>query len=90
MIMKATEFVIDGTFEGGDGRGYVVARAVDPAAAFTVSSDSSLGGCPVERWLDMPRALDADGHQRMDLFGFYLKHASDRPRLKTGDRVVLE
>ena len=89
-IMESTQFVIEGTFEGGDGRGYVVARAVDPTAAFTLSSNSRIDGRPVEQWLDMPRALDADGRQRMDLVAFCLKHASDRPRLKTGDRVVLE
>jgi hypothetical protein len=88
MTMGATEFLIEGSFEGG-GRGYVVARVLDPVAQFVVSSAATLGGCPVEQWLEMPRALDADGRQRMDLFGFCLKDNADLAHLKTGDRVVL-
>jgi hypothetical protein len=84
------EFVIEETFHGGDGRAYVLARAVDQTVAFAVSFDAGLGGCAVEQWLEMPRALDASGHQRRDLYGFCLKRASDFPRLKIGDRVVLE
>jgi hypothetical protein len=59
--MVPAQFVIEETFHGGDGRAYVLARAVD-----------------------------ASGHQRTDLYGFCLKHVSDFPRLKIGDRVVLE
>ena len=88
MTMGATEFLIEGIFEGG-GRGYVVARVLDPVAQFVVSSGATLGGCPVEQWLEMPRTLDADGRQRMDLFGFCLKDNADLIRLKTGDRVIL-
>ena len=84
-----TEFVIEGTFEGGDGRGYVLARAVDPTITFTVSSETKLGGCAVERWLDIPRAMDAAGNQRTDLFGFCLRNVSDRTHLEIGARVVL-
>ena len=87
--MKSTVFVIEGTFEGGDGRGYVVARVLG-SAAFDVGPDAVLGGCPVEQWLEIPRALDEAGRQRADLFGFCLKDTADRVRLKAGDRVVLE
>ena len=86
--MRAIEFLIEETFEGG-GRGYVVARVLDPAAQFVVSPDATLGGCPIEQWLDMPRALDAGGRQQRDLFGFCLKENADLARLKTGDLVVL-
>jgi len=86
--MRVTEFVIEGTFEAG-GRGQVVARLVEPEAQFDVSGGSTLGACPVEQSLEMPRALDADGRQRRDLFGFCLKDNADLARLKTGDRVVL-
>jgi len=88
--LQSIEFLVERTFEGGDGRGYVVARLVDAAATFDLSVESGLGGYPVEYWLDMPRAVDANGRQRMDLFGFCLKRLSDRPRLNVGDRVVLE
>ena len=87
--MQSTEFVIEGTFEGGDGRAYVVARVVG-RADFEVVSESVLGGCPVEQWLEVPRALDENGRQRTDLVSFCLKDVTDRQRLNAGDRVVLE
>jgi hypothetical protein len=87
--MKSTEFVIEGTFEGADGRGYVVARVLG-SAAFDVGPDAVLGGCPVEQWLEIPRTLDEAGRQRTDLFGFCFKDTADRLRLKVGERVVLE
>jgi hypothetical protein len=86
--MKGWEFVIEGTFESV-GRGYVVARAVDPSVKFTVLPGSALGGCLVEQWLHMPRALDGEGLQRIDVFGFCLKVLADRMRLKPGDFVLL-
>jgi hypothetical protein len=86
--MKSTEFVIEGTFEG-DGRGYIVARLIDTDTRFDVPEGTALGGCPVEPWLEMPRALDDAGDQRKDLFGFCLRDLADRSRLKTGDRVRL-
>lgn len=87
--MKSTEFVIEATFQGGDGRVYVVARVLG-SAAFDAGPDAILGGCAVEQWLEIPRALDEAGRQRTDLFGFCLKDAADRVRLKDGGRVVLE
>jgi hypothetical protein len=86
--MGGIEFQIEGSFNGG-GRGYVLARVLDPTAQFVLAPETTLGGCSVERWHDMPRALDADGRRRTDLFGFCLKHSADLARLKTGDRVVL-
>jgi hypothetical protein len=87
-VMGVTEFQIEGSFNGG-GRGYVLARVLDPAAQVVIADGTTLGGCPVERWFDMPRPLDAEGRQRKDLFGFRLMHSADLARLKTGDRVVL-
>jgi hypothetical protein len=86
--MATTEFLIESTFEAG-GRGYVVACLVDPAARFEVAPGATLGGCSVERWLDMPRAVGPDRKQRTDLFGFCLSTTADLGNLKVGDRVVL-
>jgi hypothetical protein len=87
--VQSRVFVLEETFEGGDDRAYVVARVLDSAVSLSVSSGSTLGGCSVERWLDMPRAWDADGKQRADLFGFCLVDKADLARLKRGDQVVL-
>jgi hypothetical protein len=88
MTVEMTEFQIEHTFEAG-GKGYVVARILNTAGGFEVSPDAKLGGCPVERWLDMPRSADASGEQRKDLFGFCLVTITDLGRLKIGDRAVL-
>jgi hypothetical protein len=84
----AAEFQIEYGFATGD-RAYVVARIVDRSAAVVVTPTMTLGECAVEQWLEMPRSLDAAGRQRMDLFGFCLKTASDLGRLNVGDVVVL-
>jgi len=86
--MAAVRFQLESAFQAG-GRGYVVARLLDPEASIEVGPGASLGGCRVERWLDTPRALDADGNQRGDLFGFCLVEVGDLSRLSPGDFVEL-
>lgn len=68
---------------------FVVARLLDPRMTFDVPSGTTLGGCPVQRWLEMPRAVDANGRQRQDLFGFCRTSVADLSRMRTGERVVL-
>jgi hypothetical protein len=82
------QFLVEGVFETG-GRGYVIARLLDSETTFEVPSEARLGGVAVERWLDIPRALDARGNQRRDVFGFCLKDIGDRDRLKIGVRAEL-
>jgi hypothetical protein len=86
--MTAVRFQLEIAFEAG-GRGYVIARLLDPEASFDVGPGASLGGCLVESWLDAPLALDADGKQRRDLFGFCLMEVGDLSRLSPGDFVEL-
>lgn len=81
-------FLVEYLFEAG-GRGYVIARLLDSETSFEVRAGARLGGVRVERWLDIPRALDTQGKQRMDVFGFCLKDIGDRDRLKIGDRAEL-
>ena len=87
--MESPEFVVVATLEDGEGRSYIIARAIDPTADFTLTATSTLGACRVERWLDMPRAADAEGKQRTDVFCFCLKDRSDRARFTVGARVLL-
>jgi len=70
-----------------DQRAYVIARLVDETADFGVHDGSLLAGCPVEPWVDAPRALDADGRRRRDLFAFCLRSREDRRKFGVGDRV---
>jgi hypothetical protein len=87
--MKSPEFVVVETLEDGNGRSYVIVRALDPTMDFTLTAASTLGACAVETWLDIPRAADARGKQRKDVFCFCLKDRSDRARFKVGASVLL-
>jgi len=80
--------VVEGAFEAG-GCAYVVARLLVPSVQFDVTSSTRLGGCRVERWLEMPRALDLSGAQRNDLFGFGLRSIDDLTKINVGDQVEL-
>jgi hypothetical protein len=71
------------------GRVYVVTRCLGTTPTFVVSETSKLGGCAVDRWLDMPRVVDALGSPRLDLFGFCLRDPSHRPRFHVGGTVHL-
>jgi hypothetical protein len=86
--MSVVEFQIEQSFRAG-GRGYVVVRLLDRETRVELSTTPLLGGCPVERWLEMPRALDAEGRTRTDLFGFCLVRPDDLRRLSVGDHVDL-
>ena len=87
--VQPAEVVVEGSFQGWDGRVYVLARVVDTARPLTVSAGARLGGCAVEEWLEAPHAVDANGQPRTDLFVFCLKRVADRMCLTIGDRVAL-
>ena len=86
--MAGTECVVEGAFEAR-GRAYIVARLLVPSVQFDVTSSSTLGGCRVERWLEMPRALDVSGAERNDLFGFCLRSIDDLTKINVGNQVEL-
>jgi hypothetical protein len=68
---------------------YVTARVLEPGADFTVEEGSTLAGAPLHAWLDVPRALDAQGSARFDLFAFALQDSADLARFAVGQRVTL-
>jgi hypothetical protein len=88
MLGESPEFLVVGTLEDGNGRSYVIARALDPTADFALTATSTLGTCPIERWLDIPRAADSQGNPRTDVFCFCLKHTSDRARFEEGRTIM--
>lgn len=79
---------VEGVLEAR-GRHYVITRLIHSARDFMVVESSRLHGCPVEQWLEMPRAHDASGHPRFDQFAFCLRNAPDRRHLRVGARVAL-
>ena len=89
MPSTTAQFEVEETIEAG-GRTYVLARLLNAGVDFTLTERSSLDGCGVERWTDIPRAATPDGKQRYDLFSFCLKSSADRARFTKGEHVTLE
>jgi hypothetical protein len=56
---------------------------------FALTDASTLGGRPIHKWLSQPRALDANGRPRTDVFVVVLKSRSDRAHFSVGDRPSL-
>jgi hypothetical protein len=54
---------------------------------FSVGEDSTLGGCKLRKYLDMPRATKEDGSQDLDVFVFSLANSDDRHKFKVGQSV---
>jgi hypothetical protein len=69
--------------------GYVFVRHLDECTDFRIDEEARLAGCRVAPWLEVPRALDADGRQRRDLFVFCLRSRADLRTFAVGDRVRL-
>jgi hypothetical protein len=59
-------------FAGGPSRApeYYVARQLPPLAPFELSERSRLGEVPIKASVSAPRALDAEGRPRLDVFIF--------------------
>ena len=68
---------------------YIFARRLGPACDFILTEAPALDAHAIERWTDVPRAVDANGKDRRDLFVFCLKNASDRAYFTTGRRITL-
>ncbi len=66
----------------------ILARRVE-AIDFVLTEESTLNGCPVQKHLEMPRALDAAGSPRLDIFAFTLRDGRDRVRFQPGQIVEL-
>ncbi|MEZ4294474.1 MAG: hypothetical protein R3B70_05830 [Polyangiaceae bacterium] len=72
-----------------DGRTHVFARVLDRNAKFHVTPGVLLNECAIEPWLTQPRALDAAGQPRFDLFAFCLKKSADSVHFQEGATVQL-
>lgn len=71
-------------------RGYfVLARQLTPGQNFVVTDKSFLGGVELTKYLDIPRATNDKGEQRLDLFAFHLKNDEDNNKLKPNTVVEL-
>ena len=68
---------------------YILAKLLNDNINWRLTDESSLSGVPIEKWVDVPRAHDKDGKQRLDLFAFALKNKDDKDKLKEGQVIEL-
>jgi hypothetical protein len=64
---------------------YVLCKRLNEDINCYLSDHSYLGDFPIEKWIDMPKAIDEDGNQRMDLYAFVLKDSADKEKIKVND-----
>jgi hypothetical protein len=64
---------------------YVLAKHINIDINFFLADNSYFGPAPIEKWMDIPRAHDAEGNLRSNLYAFVLKHSADKDKLKTGE-----
>lgn len=81
------QFVVESLVENAGGAPLVLARRID-AHDFVVRDGSLLNGVPIAA-ADIPRALNAVGKARTDLWGFFLKSGSDLSGFAIGQKVTL-
>jgi len=68
---------------------YVLARILSTDIKFTLTENSRLGEVPVKPIVTQPRALDAQGNLRYDLFAFIPRYKNDLNKLQAGQIVDL-
>ena len=87
-MTREVTFEVESTVEAA-GHAYVMARLVEPGTTFDVEPGTTLGGFPLDEFVNIPIASGTPG-QRGELFAFCLHTADDRPHFVEGTRVVLE
>jgi hypothetical protein len=86
-MIQEVPFEVESTVETA-GHAYVLARLLEPGARFEVPPGTTLGGCPLDEFVNIPIASGAPG-QRGELFAFCLHTPGDRPNFVEGERVFL-
>jgi hypothetical protein len=56
---------------------------------FELGDSPTLGGCPIKKYVNQPRALKKDGSPDLNIFCFYLVNGNDREKFKAGESVEL-
>jgi hypothetical protein len=87
-VSVAVELEVEGTLRVR-GTAYVFARVLEDGGNFTFCRGSTLSGIPLQPYLDIPRAVDANGRPRLDLFAFALQDPADAAHFEVGQRVEL-
>lgn len=84
------KFEVEGTFVVKSRfQAMVLVRQVTPGD-WTLSPTSTLDGIAIEKWTDIPRALDANGKQRFDIFAFCLCDPAQISHFSHGQMLELK
>ncbi len=67
----------------------MLTKSLNDNVSFRLSDDSLLGGFEIEKWFDIPKAIDSKGNYRTDNFAFVLKNESDKEKINQGDILRL-
>lgn len=67
---------------------YILARSLE-RQGFSLSATSTLGGVPIQRWVDQPRKLHPDGTPDLDVYAFVLQHNDDKTEFVVNQIVEL-
>lgn len=82
-------FEIEGIFRVTNRGYFIAAKCLEEKKEFWVTENSRLGNIKIDKWFDIPRAIDNEGKQRMDLYFFHIKNEDDKDKLKQGEIVQL-
>ena len=68
---------------------FVLARLLNSNLDWRLTDESKLDEVQIENWFDIPRSVDKNGNQRLDLFAFMLKNNDDKGKLTINQIVEL-
>jgi hypothetical protein len=87
-MVAAIRFEVEQTAWIAEHLPVVLARILEPQT-FALGDEATLGGCLLLQFVEIPRALRADGSPRVDLFAFVLVHPHELARFAPGEVVEL-
>ncbi|WP_184550391.1 hypothetical protein [Mucilaginibacter sp. FT3.2] len=68
---------------------FILARLLDDGLDFELKDSAELGGIPIYNYIDMPRLLDDNNEQRLDVFIFRPLKPMQEGSFAQGQRVEL-
>lgn len=71
------------------GEQYILARSLTGKLNVEIKDGATLGGIPIDNYIDMPRLLDENNQQRLDVFVFKPWRPSSLVNLVKGQLVEL-
>ena len=70
-------------------KAYVLCKHLNNDIKFILTDHSYLGDIQIEKWMDVPKAVDEKGNYRKDFYSFVLKNLQDKEKIKVDDVIEL-